>query len=205
MCAQDKRLYSVWEDDQKLSFREIIYAPRKRDEAALKLYLADIEDFRDHLSLFGYRRIPPRDLADAIERDGVPAFVDRWERIPLFSTQPRLPEDLRARLRAQRMANRPHGLANSLRGMGAGAQTSLWPRLDALTMPALLIAGAEDHKYSEMAAAMADRMPAAGVCIVPDAGHAVHLERPEVFNDRVKEFLSTCLLDHQRLASSPRL
>ena len=151
------------------------------------------------------RVVSDRDLADAIERDGVPAFVDRWERIPLFSTQPRLPEDLRARLRAQRMANRPHGLANSLRGMGAGAQTSLWPRLDALTMPALLIAGAEDHKYSEMAAAMADRMPAAGVCIVPDAGHAVHLERPEVFNDRVKEFLSTCLLDHQRLASSPRL
>ena len=145
------------------------------------------------------------ELADAIERDGLPAFVDRWERIPLFSTHTRLPADVRARLRAQRLANRPHGLANSLRGMGAGAQTSLWPRLNALTMPALLIAGADDAKYSNMAGAMADRMPTAGVCIVPDAGHAVHLERPEIFSDRVKEFLSTCLLDQPRLASSPRL
>ena len=66
MCDQDKRLYSVWEYYQKLPFMEIIYAPRKRDEAAVQLYLADIEDFRDHLSLFGYRRIPQRDLADAI-------------------------------------------------------------------------------------------------------------------------------------------
>jgi 2-succinyl-6-hydroxy-2,4-cyclohexadiene-1-carboxylate synthase len=145
-----------------------------------------------------------RDLADAIERDGVPAFVDRWERIPLFATQSRLADDVRARLRAQRLANRALGLANSLRGMGAGAQASLWPRLGALTMPTLLIAGADDPKYRDMAGAMAGRMPAAGVRIVRGAGHAVHLEQPAIFGDRVKEFLSTCQLDHQKLASSPR-
>jgi 2-succinyl-6-hydroxy-2,4-cyclohexadiene-1-carboxylate synthase len=145
-----------------------------------------------------------RALAADIERDGIEAFVDRWERVPIFATQDRLPEDVRARLRRQRLANRPLGLANGLRGMGAGAQWSLWHRLHDLTMPALLVAGEDDAKYSDMARAMASRMPAATVRIVPGAGHAVHLEHPGAFSDHVKEFLTTCQSDHQTLASSPR-
>ena len=124
--------------------------------------------------------------------------------MPIFATQARLPDELRARQRQQRLTNRTIGLANSLRGMGAGAQTSLWPRLHELTMPALLIAGEDDAKYSEMARAMASRMPAAIVRIVLGAGHAVHLERPDAFSDHVKEFLTICLSDHPKLASSPR-
>jgi benzoyl-CoA reductase/2-hydroxyglutaryl-CoA dehydratase subunit BcrC/BadD/HgdB len=63
---QDKRLHSVWEYYQKLPYMDVLYAPRKRDEEAVQLYLADLEDFRDRLSLYGMRRIPQRDLADAI-------------------------------------------------------------------------------------------------------------------------------------------
>ena len=150
------------------------------------------------------RAASDRALADDVERDGIEAFVDRWERVPIFATQSRLPDDVRARQRHQRLANRTIGLANSLRGMGAGAQSSLWPRLHELTMPVLLIAGEDDAKYSEMARAMASRMPAASTCIVPGAGHAVHLERPDAFSDYVKEFLTKCQSDHQKLASSPR-
>lgn len=145
-----------------------------------------------------------RALADDIERDGIEAFVDRWERIPIFATQARLPDDVRAQLRNQRLTNRPIGLANSLRGMGAGAQTSLWPELHGLTMTALLIAGADDAKYSEMAQAVAARMAAASVHIVPGAGHAVHLERPDAFIDHVKEFLTRCLSEQKTPASSRR-
>ncbi len=59
-------------------------------------------------------------LAKALERDGLPAFVDRWAQQPLFASQQALPADVRARLRAQRLCQRPLGLANSLRGCGAG-------------------------------------------------------------------------------------
>lgn len=145
-----------------------------------------------------------RALADDIELGGIATFVDRWERIPLFATQARLSDDVRARLRQQRLTNRPAGLANSLLGMGTGAQPSLWPRLRELTMPVLLIAGEDDTKYSEMARAMASRMPCAAVRIVSGAGHAVHLERPDAFNDHVKEFLKRCLSQQNPLASSPR-
>jgi benzoyl-CoA reductase/2-hydroxyglutaryl-CoA dehydratase subunit BcrC/BadD/HgdB len=66
MCDQDKRLYSLWEYYNKLPYLDLIYAPRKRDEEAVRLYLADLQDFRNRLSQFQLRRIPDRDLADSI-------------------------------------------------------------------------------------------------------------------------------------------
>jgi benzoyl-CoA reductase/2-hydroxyglutaryl-CoA dehydratase subunit BcrC/BadD/HgdB len=65
-CDQDKRLYSVWEYYKKLPYMDLLYAPRKRDEEAVKLFLADLEDFRDRLSQYRLNRIPDRDLADSI-------------------------------------------------------------------------------------------------------------------------------------------
>ena len=67
MCDQDKRLYSIWEYYKKLPYMDILYAPRKRDEEALKLYLADLEDFRDRLSLYRWNRLPAADIAKSIK------------------------------------------------------------------------------------------------------------------------------------------
>ncbi len=117
-------------------------------------------------------------LADRILRDGVPAFVDHWESLPLFASQRGLPEEERARIRAERLAQRPHGLANHLRGAGTGAMPSLWTRLGTVRTPTALVVGALDPKFSTIAAAMAARMPDAEVTVVADAGHAVHLEDP---------------------------
>jgi 2-succinyl-6-hydroxy-2,4-cyclohexadiene-1-carboxylate synthase len=130
-------------------------------------------------------------LADAIEREGVESFVDRWERLPLWASQGALPASVRAALRAQRLTNRATGLANSLRGAGAGAVPPLLGRLHALRMPTLLVAGALDEKYVEYARAMAGVLPDATVEIVAGAGHAVHLERPEALAAAVRRFLGT--------------
>jgi benzoyl-CoA reductase/2-hydroxyglutaryl-CoA dehydratase subunit BcrC/BadD/HgdB len=67
MCDQDKRLHSLWEYYKRLPYMEILYAPRKRDDEAVQLYLADIEDFRNRLSQYQLRRIPERDLANSIK------------------------------------------------------------------------------------------------------------------------------------------
>jgi 2-succinyl-6-hydroxy-2,4-cyclohexadiene-1-carboxylate synthase len=128
-------------------------------------------------------------LAQSIERDGLEAFVDRWERLPLFASQSGLSQEVRARLRAQRLRNDPRGLANSLRGMGAGRQAPLWDRLAALDVPTLLIAGELDAKYRALAGQMLAKLPNARAVIVPDAGHTVHLEQPRVFIENVLEFL----------------
>lgn len=136
------------------------------------------------------RRRQDEALADRIEREGIEAFVRYWESLPLFATQRRLPPEVRERLRAQRLGNRPDGLANSLRGMGAGAQEPLWDRLSKLDMPVLLVVGEHDAKYVALGRDMAGRLRRARLAVVPGAGHAVHLERPGEFNRIVCEFLN---------------
>jgi 2-succinyl-6-hydroxy-2,4-cyclohexadiene-1-carboxylate synthase len=134
------------------------------------------------------RRASDADLAERIEREGVPAFVDYWTNIPLFVSQRSLPPAVQSEIRAQRLRNSSSGLANSLRGVGTGSQPSLHDRLADLTCPALLIAGALDAKYTAIAHAMHAAIPHSTMQIVPDVGHAVHLERPQLFDDLVSHF-----------------
>jgi 2-succinyl-6-hydroxy-2,4-cyclohexadiene-1-carboxylate synthase len=124
-------------------------------------------------------------LAQRIERDGMEKFVDEWERLPLFASQAQAPAPARERLRALRLQNDGAGLALSLRGMGTGAQPSLWERLHDCATPALLITGALDAKFVEINKQMAQHMPLATHHIVANAGHAVHFEQPERYADLV--------------------
>lgn len=128
-------------------------------------------------------------LADLAERDGIEAFVARWERTALFATQDRLPTEVRARLRAHRLANKPAGLANSLRGLGTGVQPPLWERLGELRLPCLVMAGELDAKFVSIAQKMADAIAGARIALVAGAGHTIHLEQPDAFTRLVMEFL----------------
>ena len=128
-------------------------------------------------------------LAARIERDGVEPFVDYWERIPLFASQARLPAEVWERQRAQRLAGSPVGLANSLRGMGAGAMAPVGARLGELCMPLLLVVGQLDVKYVGLGRGMVEALPSARLEIVPNAGHTVHLEQPAAFEQIVMGFL----------------
>ena len=128
-------------------------------------------------------------LADEIERSGVTAFIDRWQALPLFASQGRLSAAVREELRRQRLRNSIAGLANSLRGAGAGQEAPVLGRLGEIRVPTLLIAGALDQKYVALARKMNDALPCARTQIVPEAGHATHLEQPEAFDRAVGEFL----------------
>ncbi len=128
-------------------------------------------------------------LADLAERDGIEAFVGRWERVPLFATQERLPEQVRERLHNQRLANNAKGLANSLRGLGTGVQPPLWNRMGELRMPCLIMAGELDAKFVGIAQRMADAIAGSRLAVVADAGHTIHLEQPATFERLVMEFL----------------
>ncbi len=129
-------------------------------------------------------------LAQLVERDGVEAFVDHWEQIPLWASQARLPPAERDALRRQRLHNSTTGIANSLRGMGAGAQEPLFDRLCDVRAPALLVVGALDERYVELAHTMVLTMPRAELRIIEDAGHAAHFEQPTAFGAIVSEFLA---------------
>lgn len=135
------------------------------------------------------RRNQDEVLAERIENEGIPAFVEYWERLPLFATQAALPTETRASLREQRLQNTVHGLAKSLRGMGTGAQPTLWDRLHQLQMPTLLITGESDEKFIAINRRMATLVPVSRLSIISGAGHTVHLEQPAAFTEKVVQFL----------------
>lgn len=128
-------------------------------------------------------------LANFIEQAGIEAFIHHWENIPLFQTQKRVRLEEKARLRSLRLQNSIRGLANSLRGMGTGAQPSLWTCLPTLSMPILLITGALDTKYVSIAKQIDEQVKRAKLAIVDDAGHTVHFEKKDRFSKLVLDFL----------------
>lgn len=119
-----------------------------------------------------------RTWIELLRTRGIEAFVDAWERHPLFDTQEQLPLGVRARQRAVRLAHAPEGLARSLEYMGLGAMPCYRPRLSELSIPVTLITGTRDRKFTGLAQSMASSLPCARVEQIADSGHNLLLETP---------------------------
>ena len=117
-------------------------------------------------------------LASMLRCQGLRPFLDHWEALPLFATQRRLPEPVRAARRAERESHDPDALAQALAGLSKGRMPSYASRLGELHVPVTLVAGELDLKFVEEARAMATRIRNAKVVVVPGAGHDVVLEEP---------------------------
>jgi 2-succinyl-6-hydroxy-2,4-cyclohexadiene-1-carboxylate synthase len=147
--------------------------PQRIERLILESGTAGIED----PAARAQRRNDDDALAQLIERGGMEKFVERWEQHPtLASLKP-----FAAQLRPERLAHRPQGLASALRHLGTGAQPSYWEDLRELQVPVLLVAGAQDEKFAAIARRMRELLPRAALKLVPDCGHAPHLERPAAF------------------------
>ena len=139
------------------------------------------------------RRRGDEALAQRIENDGLEAFVNYWSSLPLFEGLERRGPSFLAQVRAARLDNHVAGLAESLRGMGAGAMRPVWNELGRVKVPATFVAGQLDHSYAASARRLAASVQEGRVVIVQRAGHTVHQERPEAF--------SRLLLAHLQAAS----
>lgn len=128
-------------------------------------------------------------LAKRILAEGILPFVDYWEDIPLFHSQKQLPREKRMMIRKQRLLNSEIGLANSLKGMGTGAQPSYWDRLQELEMPVLLVTGEYDDKFCRIAEEMETRLPKSEWIAAKKTGHAIHVEDYELFGKIIREFV----------------
>ncbi|MBI5267270.1 MAG: 2-succinyl-6-hydroxy-2,4-cyclohexadiene-1-carboxylate synthase [candidate division Zixibacteria bacterium] len=116
-------------------------------------------------------------LSADLESGGLSAFIERWYSQPLFAS-------LKKRADFETiMSRRSHGsagaLARALRGFSVGIQPPLWKHLAGITAPVLCVAGELDQKYVGLATRTADLCGQGKLCIISDAGHAVHLEQPE--------------------------
>jgi 2-succinyl-6-hydroxy-2,4-cyclohexadiene-1-carboxylate synthase len=129
------------------------------------------------------RCLADRRLADAAERMTIEEFAAAWAQTPVLSG---LPDEVFARVQADRLRSTPAGLAQALRGLGAAALPSVWDRLGDLPMPVTLVVGERDEKFRGIASEMSRLIRDRQVIVVPGAGHAVHLEAPE----RVAEIIA---------------
>jgi len=128
-------------------------------------------------------------LAERIEREGVEAFVDFWISQSFLVDERRLGVRGVAEARQIRLANSAHGLASSLRGMGAGAQPPIHQALAWLSAPICLAVGGDDLKFRALATEISQELPNARIEIVPEAGHAAHTDNPTAFLELARSFL----------------
>ncbi len=166
----------------RLCLHLALAAPRLVRSLVLVSGTAGIEDPDERRR----RRSADEDLAAELESAGLEGFLHRWLALPLFAGL----DGAGAGLDARR-ENTVEGLAASLRLAGTGSQEPLWSRLGELRMPVLAVAGGRDAKFVRLARAMVGAIgPGAELAIIPDAGHAAHLERPDAFLAVVRPFLA---------------
>ncbi|WP_339228607.1 2-succinyl-6-hydroxy-2,4-cyclohexadiene-1-carboxylate synthase [Oceanobacillus sp. FSL K6-2867] len=130
-------------------------------------------------------------LAERIERDGVQAFVDYWQDIPLFASQKSLPSKVKESIRRERVSHTAEGLAQSLRAMGTGTQESWWSELESFERPVQLVVGALDTKFIATNKKMHTLLKSSKMIVCEHAGHAIHVEKPEIFGKLVREFIDS--------------
>lgn len=82
---------------------------------------------------------------------------------------------------------RPESLRTEVRVLAEADQRDLLPRIN---VPTLLIWGEQDVRSPlSVARQFEQAIPKAQLVVIPGAGHVSNLERPEEFNDAVREFL----------------
>lgn len=129
------------------------------------------------------------ELAERILHQPAAEFIHDWYNQPLFAGLQDHREQLR-RIVSDRQNYRPEGLIRSLRGMGTGAQPSLWNSLGKLSVPICFIAGEDDEKFMRTGREMADLCPSSRLHIIRGSSHVVHMERPIEFAKVVRSFLT---------------
>ena len=159
--------------------------PQKIKAAVLESTSPGIEDYRLKKERVELDFL----LSDKIKKEGVESFIEYWFNIPLFESLKKHPYfGDEKKLRNQ---NSSTGLANILSSFSTGLMPSLWGKLPLLEFPILLLNGELDEKYSNIHSEMKNKLPKAIHKSIPECGHNVHLEKPELFTKLVSDFLNT--------------
>lgn len=117
------------------------------------------------------------------------AFVDDWERLPLFSTQSSLPAAALQAQRRTRERHEPRVVAGAFRILGTGSMPDYESKLATFDAPLLFVTGELDPKYGELASRYAHAAARGRHAVIAGCGHNPLLEAPEKLRDLVLESL----------------
>lgn len=142
-------------------------------------------------------------LINRLNTEPFEAFIDFWEKLPLFDSQRALPESVLASQRSARLQNRPEALALSLRYAGQHQMPCQRAGLIDASLPILYMAGALDVTYTKVANSLSSaagydifansqvsREASLRGVVVPRAGHNIHLENPSEFCTELERFFN---------------
>ncbi len=113
-------------------------------------------------------------------------FLENWYQQSIFASlrsHPNFPQMLEKRLN-----NSPAQLAKSLRNLSLGRQPSLWESLPENEVPLLLLVGELDLKFVQINQQMQQLCKLSQLDIVPNCGHNIHFENPNLFIERMQSF-----------------
>lgn len=125
--------------------------------------------------------------AEAIVKD-FSDFLRQWQAKPLFDNKSGLAEDRKSYEKLM-MKQNPVYMAASLRGFGSGSMNPVCDRLQSLHLPVLLLAGAEDKKFTGIHRKMENKIPDVTSKTIPGAAHRVHLDQPGRLVKEIKNFI----------------
>lgn len=125
------------------------------------------------------RRIADQRWISLLEQQGLEAFVDAWQQLPLFATQTRLPAECLAQQRVRRLSQHASALAASLRVHGLAEMPPMQNSISDYPGELHWFAGSQDRKFSALAREVAAWRPATRLHLFPGVGHNLLLEAPE--------------------------
>ncbi len=119
-----------------------------------------------------------REWGKRLRHEGIEAFVEAWQGVPLWQSQVELPMGLLERQQRQRLQHDPLQLALAMDCLGTGVMPPMWHELAKLSMPVQLIVGEHDTKYFHIAQAMLPTLALGNLEFVEASGHNPVLENP---------------------------
>lgn len=82
------------------------------------------------------------------------------------------------------------GLARATRGMLAQFDSRIIESLETISVPTLVLVGADDTPFLGASDYMSAKIPGAVRVTIPNAGHAANIHQPALFNRAMEEFLA---------------
>lgn len=127
----------------------------------------------------GFKKDDAREVWNKRARD----TGDRFDREGLDMLKSLSPE------RASVTHRNARGLALAARGMLAQRDARVIESLPDIKVPSLVVVGADDTPFLAASDYMAAKIPGAQKAVIPNAGHAVNIDQPQLFIDAVLPFL----------------
>jgi len=121
--------------------------------------------------------------------EGIERFLHKWKSQPLLQSQSAVSPPLHIPWLQDTGTATMDSISRILEQLSPGALPDCRHALQKIPCPVLLVSGESDLKYMEINQEMAALMPHAETSIIPESGHAPHLENPESFLHTISDFL----------------